>query len=285
MTATESPRPLRVRQRLGKYRIEGRLGSGAFANVYKAMDTIEGIRVALKIPHDSLMTEEMLKAFRSEVRIMARMEHNNILSLKDANWIDERFVLVFPLGERTLEQRLCNRMSQTTALGLSEQMLDAVAYAHRARIVHCDIKPENLILFSNNRLRLTDFGIAKIAHKTLHGSGTGTVGYMAPEQAMGKPSVRSDVFSVGLIMYRLLSGRWPEWPFEWPLPGYDRLRGKVHPDLIAFLRRAIELKPNKRFKDGDDMLRAYNRIRRRVYRHITVQRTARRAKRQRKRAA
>jgi serine/threonine protein kinase len=154
-------------------------------------------------------------------------------------------------------------------------MLDAVAYAHRSHIVHCDIKPENLILFPNNRLRLTDFGIAKIAHRTLRGSGTGTVGYMAPEQAMGKPSSRSDVFSVGLVMYRMLAGQWPEWPYEWPLPGYQRLRGKVHPDLIAFLRKAIELQPRKRFKDGDEMLRAYNRIRRKVYRKISTQRTAR----------
>jgi serine/threonine-protein kinase len=221
------------------------------------------------------MTEDVLKDFRAEVRLMARMEHNNILKLKDASWIDERFVIAFPLGEKTLDQRIVSRMSQTTALELSEQMLDAVAYAHRSHIVHCDIKPENLILFPNNRLRLTDFGIAKIAHRTLRGSGTGTVGYMAPEQAMGKPSSRSDVFSVGLVMYRMLAGQWPEWPYEWPLPGYQRLRGKVHPDLIAFLRKAIELQPRKRFKDGDEMLRAYNRIRRKVYRKISTQRTAR----------
>ena len=276
MSAPESTtRPLRTRQRLGKYRIEGRLGSGAFATVYKAMDTIEGIRVALKIPHDALMTDDVLKDFRSEVRLMARMEHNNILKLKDASWIDERFVIAFPLGEKTLDQRIVSRMSQTTALELAEQVLDAVAYAHRSRIVHCDIKPENLILFPQNRLRLTDFGIAKIANRTLRGSGTGTVGYMAPEQAMGKPSARSDVFSVGLVMYRMLAGQWPEWPYEWPLPGYQRLRGKVHPDLIAFLRKTIELQPRKRFKDGDEMLRAYNRIRRKVYRKIATQRSAR----------
>ena len=243
------------------------------------MDTIEGIRVALKIPHDALMTDDVLKDFRSEVRIMARMEHKNILPLKDANWIDERFVIAFPLGEKTLDTRLLSRMSQSTALTYSEQMLEAVAYAHSNKVVHCDIKPENLILFSKNRLRLTDFGIAKIAHRTLRGSGTGTVGYMAPEQAMGKPSARSDVFSVGLIMYRLLSGCWPEWPYEWPMPGHDRLRGKVHPDLIAFLRKAIELKPRKRFKDCEEMQRAYIRLRNRVYRKISTQRMTRKTRR------
>lgn len=278
MNAPESNlRPLKSRQRLGKYRIEGKIGVGAFATVYKAMDTIEGIRVALKIPHEAVMTEEALKDFRSEVRMMARMEHNNILKLKDASWIDDRFVIAFPLGQKTLDQRIESRMSQSTALHLSEQMLDAIAYAHRAKIVHCDIKPENLILFDQNHLRLTDFGIAKIATRTLRGSGTGTVGYMAPEQAMGKPSAGSDVFSSGLIMYRMLSGKWPDWPFEWPMPGYERLRGKVHPDLIAFLRKAIELKPRDRFKDGEEMLEAYQAIRRRVYRHVDLQRTKRAA--------
>jgi serine/threonine protein kinase len=97
-------------------------------------------------------------------------------------------------------------------------MIEAVAYAHRQRIIHCDIKPENFILFPDNRLRLTDFGIARVAQNTVAGSGSGTVGYMAPEQAMGKPSMRSDVFSLGLVIYRMLTGQLPEWPFEWPPP-------------------------------------------------------------------
>ena len=263
-------KPLRVRQRLGKYRVEGRLGNGAFATVYKAMDTIEGIRVALKVPHEQFVSDQVLNEFRSEVRIMARLDHENILSLKDASFIDDRFVIVFPLGEKTLEERLNSRMAQRTALELSEQMLAAVAYAHQQRIIHCDIKPENLIIFPDNRLRLTDFGIAKVAHRTLQGSGTGTVGYMAPEQAMGKPSAQSDVFSVGLVMYRMLAGCWPDWPFDWPMPGYERLRGRVHTDLIALLRRSMELRPADRFEDCDEMLEEYNRIQNRIYRKLAT---------------
>ena len=268
-------KPLRVRQRLGKYRVEGKLGTGAFAAVYRAMDTIEGIRVALKIPHEALLTEQVMNDFRSEVRIMAKLEHENILALKDASIIDDRFVIVFPLGEKTLEDRLSSRMAQRTALELSEQILSAVAYAHERRIVHCDIKPDNLILFPDNRVRLTDFGIAKVAHRTLRGSGTGTVGYMAPEQAMGKPSPESDVFSVGLVMYRMLAGCWPDWPFDWPMPGYDRLRGRVHSDLIALLRKSLELRPDDRFEDGVEMLEEFERIRNRVYRKLTTTRRRR----------
>ena len=96
------------------------------------------------------------------------------------------------------------------AVKLADQMLEAVAWAHAHRIIHCDVKPDNFILFTDNRIRLADFGIAKVAMKTIRASGSGTVGYVAPEQAVGKPSFRSDVFSLGLILYRMLSGKLPE---------------------------------------------------------------------------
>jgi serine/threonine-protein kinase len=277
----KADRPLRARSMLGKYRIEKRLGEGGFATVYKAMDTIEGIRVALKIPHASMLNEEMLSDFRKEVRTIARLEHPHILPLKNACFLDEKFVIAFPLGEKTLDERLRSRMSLATALDFAEQMMEAVAYAHHLRIIHCDIKPENIVLFQGNRLKLTDFGIAKIARKNVEGSGTGTVGYMAPEQAMGKPSLRSDVFSVGLIIYRMLSGEWPQWPYEWPPPGYRRLRGRVHPEMIALIRKAIELNPRKRFRDAEQMLSAFQKIKTKVLRHAARRRSRARAARRR----
>ena len=251
---------LRTRQKLGKYRIEKRVADGGFAAVYQAMDTIEGIRVALKIPHPHLLTEEMLADFRNEVRLMAQLEHENILPLKDASFIDSHFVIVVPLGERSLADRLARRISSRVALSFVDQMLAGVAYAHSKRVMHCDIKPENFILFGGNKLRLADFGIAKVARRTVQASGSGTVGYVAPEQAMGRPSFRSDVFSLGLIMYRMFSGRLPEWPYHWPLPGSDRLRKAVHPDLVQMIRKAIEVDPRKRFKDAEQMRAVFRRI-------------------------
>lgn len=251
---------LKSRQKLGKYRIERRLGEGGFAAVYQAMDTIEGIRVALKIPHASVLTTEVLKDFRHEVRMIARLDHPNILPLKNASFIDDHFVITFLLGEQTLDERLGRRVAVRTALELAEQMLEAVAYAHRLKIVHCDVKPENFIIFPGNRVRLTDFGIAKVAQKTIRGSGTGTVGYMAPEQAMGRPSAKSDVFSLGLILYRMHSGVWPEWPYRWPPAGYAQLRRRAHPELIEFLRRAMEPDPRRRFRDGEQMLAAFRKL-------------------------
>ena len=252
---------IKPRQKLGKYRIEKRLGEGGFSVVYQAADTIEGTRVALKILHENLLDVHVLEDFRREVRLAAKLEHPHVLSLKNADFINGHFVITYPLADRTLADRLQSRISLEKALDFIEQMLQAVAYAHSQRIIHCDIKPENLLIFPKDRLLLTDFGIAKVAMRTVRASGSGTVGYIAPEQAMGKPSYRSDVFSLGLIIYRMISGQLPEWPYEWPFPGYDRLRGRVHPDLISLSRRAIELAPNKRYHDAGHMLTEFQRIR------------------------
>ncbi|MBN2293777.1 MAG: serine/threonine protein kinase, partial [Pirellulales bacterium] len=203
---------LRKGQKLGKYKIERRLGEGGFANVYQALDTIEGTRVALKIPHDRLVTPDVIENFRREVRLMARLHHPNILPLKDASIIDSHFVIAFPLGERSLADRIERRMSFNTSLDFADQMLTAVSHAHSNGVIHCDIKPENFIIFPESRLQLADFGIAKVAFRTVQGSGWGTLGYIAPEQAMGRPSFRSDVFSLGLVLYRMFAGKLPQWP-------------------------------------------------------------------------
>ena len=221
----------------------------------------------MKIPHDHLVTVEVLDDFRAEVRLAAKLKHPNILPLKNADFIEGRLVVVYPLGERTLGDRLQSRLSLNLAIDFAEQMLAAAACAHEHRIIHCDIKPENMILFPDNRLMLTDFGIAKVALRTIRASGSGTVGYCAPEQAMGKPSFRSDVFALGLIQYRMLSGRLPEWPFHWPPPGFERVRSRVHPELIEFIRRAIDLDPRKRFADAGAMLSAFRRIKSRALQH------------------
>jgi serine/threonine-protein kinase len=189
------------------------------------------------------------------------LKHPNILPLKTADFVEGRLVLVYPLGERTLAQRLRSRIALKSVLGYTDQMLAAVACAHEHRVIHCDIKPDNLLLFSDGDLRLTDFGIAKVALRTLRASGSGTVGYCAPEQAMGKPSFRSDVFSLGLVLYRMLSGYLPEWPFDWPPPRYDRVRRRLHPDMLQLVRRAMELRPQKRFADAIQMRAAYLRLR------------------------
>ncbi|TWT84963.1 Serine/threonine-protein kinase PK-1 [Planctomycetes bacterium CA13] len=258
---------LRVGSRLGKYRIERRLGVGGFATVYAAFDTVLGIKVALKIPTPELVSEALLEEFRREARLTIQFDHPNILPIRDATFIDDHFVIITPLAERTLDDRLKKRMGFELAFDLLRQLLDGVAYAHEHAVIHCDIKPENVLMFDDNHIRLADFGIAKAAQKTISGSGTGTIGYMAPEQAMGKPSTRSDVFSIGLIAYRFFSSKWPEYPFEWPLAGNATLRRRAHGDLIAVIRKSLAIKPRQRYRDAGQMLSAFERTRTKAIRY------------------
>jgi len=270
--------PIKVKQRLGKYRIERRIAESGFAVVYRAYDTITGLPVALKIPHPHFLKNESLEQFKKEVRLTAKLDHPNILPIKDAAFIDGWFVIAYPLGECSLADRIRKRMSVKTMVHLADQMLEAVAFAHRKHIMHCDIKPDNFILFPGNVLRLADFGIAKVARRTVTASGSGTVGYVAPEQAMGKPSFRSDVFSLGLVLYRMFSGQLPEWPYDWPPPGFDRVKQNLHPKLIAFLKRALEVDTRKRFPDAARMHAAFRRLKPLALRSRTLARRRRRKK-------
>ena len=253
---------LRVGRRLDKYRILKRLGEGGFSTVFAAQDTIEDRKVALKIPHQQHVSdEESLAALQREVRIMAKLDHPCILPLKDARFIDGHFVMAFPLGSETLGDRLCRRISRASAMDLIVQMISAVAYAHQNKVLHRDIKPENFVLFPGQVLQLGDFGLARLEQGHCYDvSGSGTIGYMSPEQAMGRPCLRSDVFSLGLVIYRTLAGEVPEYPFE-SLPGFNRLRRGISKDFVALVRKAIDPAPKKRFRDAVAMHNALKKIR------------------------
>ncbi|TWU41445.1 Serine/threonine-protein kinase PknA [Novipirellula aureliae] len=271
--ATTGPTAVRVGSRLGKYRIERRLGVGGFATVYAAFDTLLGIKVALKIPSPELVSPTLLDEFRREARLTIQLDHPNILPIRDATFVENHFVIITPMAERTLSDRLQNRMGFDLAFDILTQLLQGVAYAHEQGVIHCDIKPENVLMFDDNQIKLADFGIAKATQKTISGSGTGTVGYMAPEQAMGKPSARSDVFSIGLIAYRLFSGKWPEYPFEWPMAGNAALRRRAHGDLIAIIRKSLLVTPRKRYRDAGQMLAAVKQTRLKAIRYSRRHRT------------
>lgn len=248
---------LKARQKIGKYRILGRVASGPLANVYRAYDTIQKMKVALKIPKldDNTGHEEFLH----EVRVATKLKHPNILSVLNASYIDDHFVIAMELGEESLADRIERRTSTVRALDLAGQGIAALAHAHEHKIIHCDIKPENFILFPDNQLKLADFGFAKLGLRTLKASGSGTIDYIAPEQAMGRPKFQSDVFSMGLVLYRMFSGTLPEWPFEWPMTGHDKLSSRVRPELIEVLKKAIQLDPGNRYRDAVQMQADFER--------------------------
>mgnify|MGYP001828175628 FL=1 len=246
---------LRARQKVGKYRILGRIASGPLADVYRAYDTIQKQRVALKIPKEDHHSGP--EEFLHEVQVATKLRHPNILSVLNASYIDDHFVIAMELGDESLADRIERRISMTRALDLAGQAIAGLACAHEHRIIHCDIKPENFILFPGNQLKLCDFGFAKISLRTLKASGSGTIDYIAPEQAMGRPKFQSDVFSLGLVLYRLFSGILPEWPYTWPMAGHDRLTTRVRPELVEMLKKAIQLDPAKRYRDAVQMQSAF----------------------------
>lgn len=255
-------RRFRRGQRIGKYRLADRLGVGGFAEVYRARDTVEGREVALKLPfhaaHGSSL-DDLLK----EVRLVVKLEHENVLPIQNADLIEGQLCIATPLGRESLASRLTRRISNRRAVDLYNQVLAASAYAHGRRVIHCDINPNNVILFDDDLVKLADFGLARIAAKTrgLTGSGSGTVGYLAPEQALGHPSFRSDVFSLGLLGYRLFAGELPRWPYKWPFPGAARARRKLTRDALQVLRRAIDLQDRRRQRDAVRLERAWLALR------------------------
>jgi serine/threonine-protein kinase len=182
------------------------------------------------------------------------------LKVQDASFIDDQFVIAMELGTESLADRIVRRISIASALEIAEQALAALAHAHEKKIIHCDVKPENFILFEGNRLKMADFGFAKVSLRTLKASGSGTIDYIAPEQAMGRPKFQSDVFSVGLVLYRLFSGKLPGWPYKWPMIGNDKLQARIRPELSQMLRKAIQLDPADRYRNAIEMYAAFEKL-------------------------
>jgi len=243
-------------KRLGKYRLAKCLGVGGTSEVWKARDTVEGMWVALKIPLMDVNGNRDNQALFREIRLVSKLRHRHIMPIKNADIINGHVVLATELSVRTLDD--CSRpMSVRRIFYIIVQVLDGLAYAHRNRMVHCDVTPGNIFLFPNGRAALGDFGISlqlKGRMKTI--DDYGTPGYVAPEQAYGRPTVRSDCFAVALVLYEFITGTLPRWPFRWPLRGLKRLKERTTASIIKFMKKALSVDPEKRFEDGQQMLNA-----------------------------
>ncbi len=252
---------------MGKYRLDRRVGRGGFAEVWKARDTVENRPVALKLSNPEAVAEWGRAAIEAEARIMSRLHHPGIVAVRNADWIDGRFVIATDLAKTNLANYTRARRSPAVALEVIRQVAAGLAYAHKHRVLHRDVKPENILIFPDGRAALGDFGashLAKGATRTY--TEAGTLGYMAPEQAYGKVRFASDVFSLGLIAYELLTGLRPTYPFHWPFEGHRRFEQKVPATVRPVLRRAIEPSPARRYPDAVAMHEALEAAFRRVER-------------------
>ena len=214
-------------QTIGKYRILSPLGSGGFGTVYLAEDTWIDKKVALKVPHkQNLDFSEMVK----EPRLLASMSHPNIVTVLTAEKHDDVFFIVMEYvpGE-TLEHIIAREgaLELKRALDFTCQICNAVDHAHRAGILHRDLRPGNMLVSDTGLLKVTDFGTSRFLEIAAHGTTViGSPPYMAPEQFHGKAVFASDVYSVGVTMYQMLTGALP---YDTPAPAdIERLmRGEL----------------------------------------------------------
>ena len=214
-SGTRSPRV----NSLGKYQIVGTLGKGAMGIVYKGFDPVIERHVALKTILKERLAEgdgrDLLTRFKAEAQAAGRLVHPNIVQVYDYGEDAETAFIVMEYVEgRGLREflRVRQSISLIEAGRLMDQLLDALAYAHVRGVVHRDIKPPNLLITNANQLKVTDFGIARLGdmHLTQVGSVMGTPSYMAPEQIEGfAVDGRADLFSAGVVLYELLTGRKP----------------------------------------------------------------------------
>ena len=212
------PAPARP-EKLGRYEILEKLGSGAFGTVYRAYDPVMDREIALKVPRDGLLeTPSAVARFLREARAAARLRHPNIVPAHDAgseggrHYIASAFVpgqtLARAIGEHGLEPFLAARIVR--------ELADALHHAHELGIVHRDVKPANVMLDPDGHAHLMDFGLARLADSrarlTQVGSILGTPAYIAPEQATGRAAVAdpaSDQYSLGVTFFELLTGQTP----------------------------------------------------------------------------
>src|SRR5205807_3778940 len=254
----------------GRYRIVRKLGTGGMADVYLAEDQELGRRVAIKILNDRhAADDQFIERFRREAKNAAALSHPNIVSIYDRGTAEGTYYIAMEyLSGRSLKELIVGSgpTPMRIAIDYTRQILAAIGFAHRHGIVHRDIKPHNVLVGPEGRLKVTDFGIARsgASQMTEVGSIIGTAQYLSPEQARGSPVAQtSDLYSVGVVLYELLTGQVPftgDTPLEIamkhlsevPKPPSE-LRPEVPHDLDLVVLRALAKDPADRYPTAEQM--------------------------------
>ena len=197
-----------------RYALGDLLGQGGMADVFRAHDGVLDREVAVKMLRDSTADGSDRTRFTSEARTLARLSHTGLVMVLDAGIeIDRPFLVMELVDGATLADRLRDGpLDIETAASVGVQVSEALAYAHERGVVHRDVKPANLLLDASGRVKLADFGIARLLGDTIRhtmtGHAIGTAAYLAPEQVQGRDvDGRSDVYSLGLVLLESITGR------------------------------------------------------------------------------
>jgi eukaryotic-like serine/threonine-protein kinase len=252
----------------GRYDLGEKLGEGASASVYRANDLRLNRVVAIKLLHRRLAgDDELVERFRREAASAARLSHEHVVTIYDRGECQgTHYIAMEYVAGRSLKSIIRDEapLEPALAVDLIVQMLRAAGEIHARDIVHRDLKPDNAIVDGANRLKLTDFGVARTRASDLteHGSIFGSVHYMSPEQAEGGTvSAASDLYSVGVTLYEILAGRLPfrgdtavsvamQHVNERPIPP-TYFNAAVTPELESAVMRALEKDPAHRYTDAD----------------------------------
>jgi serine/threonine-protein kinase len=274
---TAAPEPTEI---AGRYEIVQKLGAGAFGTVYKAKDRRLGRMVAIKtirlegLAASQAGLEEMLERFEREARTAAKLKHPGIVTIHDFGESEGLTYLAMEFIDGIGLERIISetgRLSVERAAALGAQVAEALHYAHEHGVVHRDIKPANIMVEAGDRVKVTDFGIAKpgdsAEHLTVTGSLLGTPSYMSPEQARGqKLDGRSDLFSLGCVLYEMVAGKKAfrgdsitallfKIISEEP-PSLREIDPSVSEGILQVIGRALAKAPETRFQSGQEMAEA-----------------------------
>jgi tetratricopeptide (TPR) repeat protein len=267
--------------RLGPYEVVSLLGAGGMGEVWRARDTRLGREVAIKVVHPRLASDpDRLSRFEKEARAAAQLDHPNILVVHDVGTHEgSPFIVSELLQGESLREKLGAPLPPKKAVDYAVQIAHGLAAAHEKGIVHRDIKPENVFVTKDGHVKILDFGVAKLlpsfeasgvdtetptATATQQGTAVGTVAYMSPEQIRGQPvDARTDLFSLGVVLYEMLSGKRPfqrDTPAEIMTailreepPDLSETNRSVPPALENVVRHCLEKEPESRFQSARDV--------------------------------
>jgi len=266
---------------MGRYRVEQELGRGGMAKVYRGQDTVLGRTVAIKILAPQFADDQdFVHRFRREAQAAARISNQNLVSVFDTGSDDGvHFIVMEYVEGRTLADLIAGggRILPDRAIEIGIDVCHALEAAHAQGVIHRDIKPGNIMLDEKGRVKVTDFGIARVTSTSETIAQTaavlGTASYLSPEQAQGQPvDGRSDLYSLGCVLFEMVTGRAPflgdspvavasKHVLEQPTPP-SRLNPDVSPDLDAVILRALAKNPANRYQTAEEFREDLERVRR-----------------------
>ncbi|MDF2715022.1 MAG: serine/threonine protein kinase [Paenibacillus sp.] len=260
----------------GRYELLDRIGGGGMALVYKGHDNLLNRKVAVKILRQQYVhDEEFIRRFRREAQAAASLSHPNVVSIYDVGQEDETHFIVMEYVEgKTLNDLIKERapLPVEESIRIASQICDALDHAHHNQIIHRDIKPHNILIGKNGRVKVTDFGIARAADAsqiTQTGSVVGSVHYFSPEHAKGTlTGAQSDLYSLGIVLYQMLTGRLPflgESPISVALKHLQEdveEPRKVNPlipqSVENIILKSMRKKPEERYRSAKEMLQDFD---------------------------